>query len=412
MKKYFVVILAFFTFCSNDADISTDLSEIEKDIIQTEEKIEDLESKDSLTPEEEQELENLEEQFEELEEDLDEAEEELEEDLDEAEEELEEDLDEAEEELEEDSQVTEEETTTTSAYQKGGILDVAGSGSEFYKREVTINGVRIVAAGNVGGQQAVPDAFLEKVARMVELFTDPNGDGIDANAQITFIKTLKGDPGTYHAGIPTLQRVARGGGDDYSSNFLRSPESFNLDDINDSTFNNDMVWYLNSSGEGFGKGDVDAAEVLEHVFHTIHMSGLDAIRLKQYSYLSGDWASGPLYSAMKEAYDGGVWDSEGYGGDAWMTDPEMFEVAQKEYLYLLNFCMFDYTMLWENGTLSPEWSDSARTPEGILENNPLGLELFNEYIAPAISRPDVPTIRDIFQDGDVGDPTVAGSSGY
>ena len=163
MKKYFVVILAFFTFCSNDADISTDLSEIEKDIIQTEEKIEDLESKDSLTLEEEQELENLEEQFEELEEDLDEAEGELEEDLDEAEDEL-----------EEDSQVTEEETTTTSAYQKGGLLDVAGSGSEFYKREVTINGVRIVAAGNVGGQQAVPDAFLEKVARMVELFTDPN----------------------------------------------------------------------------------------------------------------------------------------------------------------------------------------------------------------------------------------------
>ena len=47
MKKYFVVILAFFTFCSNDADISTDLSEIEKDIIETEGKIEDLESKDS-----------------------------------------------------------------------------------------------------------------------------------------------------------------------------------------------------------------------------------------------------------------------------------------------------------------------------------------------------------------------------
>ena len=401
MKKYFVVILAFFTFCSNDADISTDLSEIEKDIIQTEEKIEDLESKDSLTLEEEQELENLEEQFEELEEDLDEAEGELEEDLDEAEDEL-----------EEDSQVTEEETTTTSAYQKGGLLDVAGSGSEFYKREVTINGVRIVAAGNVGGQQAVPDAFLEKVARMVELFTDPNGDGIDSNAQITFIKTLKGDPGTYHAGIPTLQRVARGGGDDYSSNFLRSPESFNLDDINDSTFNNDMVWYLNSSGEGFGKGDVDAAEVLEHVFHTIHMSGLDALALKQYSYLSSDWASGPVYAAMKEAYDGGLWDSEGYGGDAWKTDPEMFEIAQKEYLYLLNFSMFEYTSLWENGTLSPEWNDSMRTPSGILTNNPLGYELYNTYIAPVISKPEVTMIRDIFQDGDVGDPTVAGSSGY
>ena len=308
--------------------------------------------------------------------------------------------------------IPEEETTTVVVYTKGEIIDVAGSGSEFYKREVTINGVRIMAAGNVGGQQAVPDAFLEKVARMVELFTDPNGDGIDANAQITFIKTLKGDPGTYHAGIPTLQRVARGGGDDYSSNFLRSPESFNLDDINDSTFNNDMVWYLNSSGEGFGNGDNDAAEVLEHVFHTIHMSGLDALVLKQYPYLSSDWASGPVYAAMKEAYDGGLWDSEGYGGDAWKTDPEMFEIAQKEYLYLLNFSMFEYTSLWENGTLSPEWNDSMRTPSGILTNNPLGHELYNTYIAPAISKPDLSTIRDIFQDGDVGDPTVAGSSGY
>ena len=321
-----------------------------------------------------------------------------------------------EEETEEDSSVVEEETTTTtniiSVYDKGEIIDTVGTGSNFYKREVTINGVRIVATGNVGGQLAVPDAFLEKVARMVELFTDPNGEGIDATSQITFINTLKGAPGTYHAGIPTLQRVGRGGGDDYSSNFLRSPENFDLDDINDSTFNNDMVWYLNSSGEGFGNGDIDAAEVIEHVFHTIHMSGLDALTLKQYPYLSSDWASGPVYAAMKEAYDGGLWDSEGYGGDAWKTDPEMFEVAQKEYLYLVNFSMFEYTSLWENGTLSPEWNDSMRTPSGILENNPLGYELFNTYIAPAISKPDVTTIRDIFQDGDVGDPTVAGSSGY
>ena len=120
----------------------------------------------------------------------------------------------------------EETPATVVVYNKGEIIDVTGAGSEFYKREVNINGVRIVAAGNVGGQQAVPDAFLEKVARMVELFTDPNGEGIDAASQINFIKTLNGAPGTYHAGVPTLQRVARGGGDDYSSNFLRSPESF------------------------------------------------------------------------------------------------------------------------------------------------------------------------------------------
>ena len=103
--------------------------------------------------------------------------------------------------VEEETVVVEEETTTTSSsttttttipvYQKGEIIDVltiqaydkdriAEIPSEFFKREVTINGVRIMATGNVGGQSAVPDAFIEKVARMVELFTDPNGEDIDA----------------------------------------------------------------------------------------------------------------------------------------------------------------------------------------------------------------------------------------
>ena len=108
---------------------------------------------------------------------------------------------------------------------------------------------------------------------------------------------LRGDSGTYHAGMPTLQKVARGGGDDYSPNFLMSAESYDLDYLFDSHYDNDMVWYLNSSGEGFGNGDTDAAEVIEHVFHTIHMSGLDALALKQYSEFSSDWASGPTYAS-------------------------------------------------------------------------------------------------------------------
>ena len=61
MKKT-VILLLLVSFCGG-----TDLSELEKDILQTEERIEDLESKDALTLEEEQELENLREQFEELE---------------------------------------------------------------------------------------------------------------------------------------------------------------------------------------------------------------------------------------------------------------------------------------------------------------------------------------------------------
>ena len=57
-------------------------------------------------------------------------------------------------------------------------------------------------------EDKVPSQMLsiEKVARMVELFTDPNGEDIDATKQKTFIKTLRGDSGTYHAGMPTLQK--------------------------------------------------------------------------------------------------------------------------------------------------------------------------------------------------------------
>jgi plastocyanin len=300
-------------------------------------------------------------------------------------------------------------------YNNGAIIDLTGDGSNFFSREVTTNGVRIVAAGAVGGQTAVPDAFVEKVARMFELFTDVNGAGINEASQRTFIKTLSGDAGTYHAAVgPTLQRVARGAGSDYTPNFLTDSgiASYNLSPLFDSHVANDMVWYLNSTGAAPGDGDNDAQEVIEHVFHTLHMHGLDAVSLKMYSYITADWASGPLYAAMEEAYDAGKWDSSGYGGNAWKTDGDAFEVAAKEYLFLLNFGMFEYSSLWDGGSLSPEWTDDMRTQSGIQANNPLGYALHNTYIAPVISKPSLTTIRSIFQDGDVGDPTVAGASGY
>jgi len=299
-------------------------------------------------------------------------------------------------------------------YNNSALSDVVGDGSDFFKREVTVNGVRIMSAGGVGGQTAVPDAFVEKVARMFELFTDPTGTGINETEQRALIKNLRGDSGTYHAGKPTIQRVARGAGADYSPNFLTDQGviDWNLTNLFDTHVQNDMVWYLNSTGGAPGDGDQDAQEVIEHVFHTIHMHGLDAQTLKLYPFLSSDWNTGPLYNAMVEAYDGGFWDSSGYGGNAWKTDADAFEVAAKEYLYLLNFCMFEYTELWDGGSLAPEWSDDMRTQAGIQANNPLGYAFHNTYIAPVISKPSLATIRSIFQDGDTGDPTVAGASGY
>ena len=304
-------------------------------------------------------------------------------------------------------------------YNNGAFSNVIGNGGDFFKREVTVNGVRIMAAGNVGGQTAVPDAFVEKVARMFELFTDPNGTGINETYQRNLIKNLSGDTGTYHAGKPTIQRVARGAGADYTPNFLTDAGiiSWNLTGLFDATVQNDMVWYLNSTGDGYGDGDIDAQEVIEHVFHTLHMHGLPADDIKLYPYISSDWASGPLYAAMEEAYDAGKWDPSGYqeNSDDWKTDADAFEVAAKEYLYLLNFCMFEYTSLWDGGSLSPEWTDDMRTQAGIQSNNPLGYAFHNTYIAPVISKPSLTTIRSIFQDGNTpaqDDPSQAGASGY
>jgi len=304
--------------------------------------------------------------------------------------------------------------TLDSEYNNGSIISLTGDGSDFFKKEVTVNGVRIVVAGDVGGQTAVPDAFTEKVARMFELFTDPSGSGINETFQRNLIKTLSGDSGTYHAGLPTIQRVARGAGSDYTPNFLDDAGIlyWNLTNLFDTHVQNDMVWYLNSTGDISGSGDIDAQEVIEHIFHTLHMHGLPADDIKLYSYLASDWQTGDLYLAMEEAYDAGLWDSSGYGGNSWKTDSDAFEVAAKEYLYLLNFSMFEYTDLWENGSLSPEWDDSMRTQAGILANNPLGYAFHNTYISPTISKPSLATIRSIFQDGDLGDPTIAGESGY
>ena len=302
-------------------------------------------------------------------------------------------------------------------YENGSIQALTGPGSDFFKKELTVNGVRIVIAGDVGGQAAVPDEFAKKVARMFELFTDPTGSNINSTAQRNFIKTLSGDAGTAHAGVPTLQRLARGGGADYSPNFLDDAgiASWNLSPLFDNHMANDMVWYLNSSGDGYGIGEIDAQEVIEHVFHTLHMFGLDSTVLKMYPEYSEDWQSGELFAAMEEAYNSSMWNSEGYGGAGWKTNPGLFEVAAKEYLYLLNFSMFGYTGLWEGDSLAPEWNDDMRTEAGIKNHNPLGYALHNTHIAPVISRPTIATINGIFGDGNTpnqDNPALAGVSNY
>ena len=303
----------------------------------------------------------------------------------------------------------------SSGYYSSGAITSNDNISAWFDRSLEINGLKLFVAGAVGGQTAVPDEWAKKVAQTVKLLTDPNDSEIDISSQERMIQILKGAPGTWHERSPTAQRLAYGGGSDYSPNPLTDGgiESYNGYQNLDKYLMNDMVWYRNSSdGQINNVGNYDIAEVLEHLMHTIHLYGVPGAvsasrnALKWDSETQSGWQTSELYYAMKEAVDNGVFSLRDYM-DGNIDSPETYRLISKEYLYLLNFGMWEYGQeFWENGTLAPEWNDNARTPSGVQQNNPLGYALFNSYIKPVLSKPSLTDLRTIFQDND------GGTSGY
>jgi len=276
----------------------------------------------------------------------------------------------------------------------------------FYDRELEVNGVKLIAAGNIGGQEAVPNFWIYKTARVYELLLDKDGEDIDANSQLNMIKTLKGEIG-WHQGYPAGQRIARGGGNEYSPNFLddnRNQSYPGLEAFEDAYALDDMVWYKNIDSQGTGDDDIN--EIIEHTLHTIHRFGVrggvegstEALNIEAEEE---DITNTDIFLAMKEAYTNGVFDIEGYGGD--INNRDAWPVMLKEYQYLLTFGMWEFSEFWEGGSLSPEWNDNARTPSGIQANNPLGYELYNTYFKPVISIPSKEILREIFKDDDQGE---------
>ena len=289
-------------------------------------------------------------------------------------------------------------------YSSGEIINIEPV--IFYDRELIINGIKLVAAGDIGGQKAVPDIWIYKTAQVFKLLMNKDSDGIDSEAQLNMIKTLKGEIG-WHQGIQTGQRIAYGGGDEYSPNFLtdNGKQSYEgLEAFEDNLALDDMVWYKNIDSKGTGDDDIN--EILEHTLHTLHRFGArggvqgstEALNAESEE---GDISNTSVLLAMKEAYDNGVFDIEGYGGD--INNQDAWPVMLKEYQYLLTYGMWDYSEFWDGGSLSPEWNDNARTPEGVLANNPLGYELFNTYLKPVISKPSKEILRNMFKDNDQGD---------
>ncbi|MDA8871564.1 hypothetical protein N9H89_02735, partial [Flavobacteriaceae bacterium] len=157
-------------------------------------------------------------------------------------------------------------------YSSGDIIPIEPL--VFYDRELTINGIKLLAAGSIGGQEAVPDSWVYKTAQVFKLLMDRDAEGIDSDAQINMIKTLKGEIG-WHQGYPAGQRIARGGGNEYSPNFLddnRNQSYPGLEAFEDALALDDMVWYKNIDSQGTGDDDIN--EIIEHTLHTIHRFGV------------------------------------------------------------------------------------------------------------------------------------------
>src|SRR5210317_420651 len=289
-------------------------------------------------------------------------------------------------------------------YSSGDIITIEPV--VFYDRELIVNGIKLIVAGDIGGQLAVPDFWIYKTARVFQLLIDKDAEDIDSNSQLNMIKTLKGEIG-WHQGRPTGQRIARGGGNEYSPNFLddnRNQSYPGIEAFEDALALDDMVWYKNIDSKGTGDDDIN--EIIEHTLHTIHRFGVrggvegstEALNIEAEEE---DITNTAIFLAMKEAYTNGVFDIEGYGGD--INNHDAWPVMLKEYQYLLTFGMWEFSEFWEGGSLSPEWNDNARTPSGIQANNPLGYELYNTYFKPVISIPSKEILREIFKDDDQGE---------
>lgn len=293
--------------------------------------------------------------------------------------------------------------------------------SEIFPQSMTVHGLKIVQAGAVGGQSAVPDGFTRKVGQVVKLLIDPTGTHINLTHQKRLIATLKGDTGTFHAGSPTAQRVGNSAGSSYSPNWLLD-ENINsytgYQTFLNSNMTNDMIWYNNASGPQPTTQDSEIEEVIEHLFHTIHLFGLpgatpgseQALNWAATNYGNDSWQTTELHLAMKEAIDAGKFDPSGYAS-SWATNAEYAELAYKEYMYLLNWGMWDMSQFWSGGSLAPEWTDDMRTPAGIRTNNPQGYQLFKKYFMPVLCKPSFETLKSMFKGNDQGNLEYVASSG-
>lgn len=148
----------------------------------------------------------------------------------------------------------------------------------------------------------------------------------------------------------------------------------------------DFIWEMNSGGAD------QIGEVIEHLLHTV-----SAVVL----YLTfADWdykkSTSPLYLAMKEAADKGIYDISSY--DNLKGDESYNRIITQEYAYWLILAEWDYYVVAgkkESG-MTGNGEFTIGTPSEVANTLPLGHRLYNDYIKKILTIPDKNKIIALF----------------
>ena len=216
---------------------------------------------------------------------------------------------------------------------------------EPFNRYIEVYGVKIAGLKATGGNVAVEDEFIRKIAQTTKLLLNPEDTSIDSDSQIKAIKHLKT--------INTLQRIGVEEMDSYTPK-LNGDNYSGWDLTNDKHSLTDFIWQFNLSGNSDKTANSQITEVLEHLLHTLVRFALPGAFPEQFLFIedrSPEYGgnvskeepifSGSLYEAAKEAIKNGFFDASSYNhmGVGSFT---YWKTVMVEYQYALTFAEWGY----------------------------------------------------------------------
>ncbi len=282
----------------------------------------------------------------------------------------------------------------SSVFTSGNVVNTNESFGVWGKY-LDVYGLRLFAHGALSGLPAVDDEFIKKTAETVKLMLNPNGEFIDKEAQEKAIKYMKSKSTIQRIGINTFSA--------YQNPSLNDgPKGY--DEINNLYNSTDYTWKLNETPIQ----RYQITQQLEHLLHTFTDFALPGAFPEEFNIIEG---KGLLWDAANEAISNGIYNDKDYKDLIGKSHPQYNNqyksAVMREYLYCLTYAMWGYTTKYtEDYSLDPEWSDQYLTDESVEEGNPLGYQLYNDYIRKVISKPESVKIESIYKDND------AGVSGY